>query len=246
MQMNHVAEMVSQDLHLDMSRILNVLLNENRAVAEVFLSLARGAFQLMPQVFLLPDNVHSLAASTRSSLNQDRIGQSVSHGKDFLMAAHRAKSHWNAMFYGHLPRLNLIAHQSNGLDIRAYENQIVSLASLNQFRAFGKETIARMDGISTGIQSRINDFSYIKIGILQNTATQRAGFVGHTTVQGIGVVVSEDRHRSDMQLAQCLDDTHRNLAAIGNQDFIDFFTVHIAIMTPQIYKKKDNLCRLSF
>ena len=165
--------------------------------------------------------------------------------QNLLMAAHHAESNGNTVLDSDFSCSYLVAHQAHDLSVRANENQVVGFAGFGQFRAFGKETIARMDGINTSIQGCINDFSYIKIGVLQCASTQRTCFVGHAPMQGIGVVVSEDSHRSDMQLAQCLDDSDRNFATVGNQDFIDSFTVHIAIMTPQIYKKKDNLCRLS-
>ena len=103
-----------------------------------------------------------------------------------------------------------------------------------------------MNGIGASIKCCIDDFSDVEIGILQSATAQGTSLVGHTTMQGIGIVVGKNRHRSNMQSVQGLDDAYRYFATVGNQYFIDFFTVHIAIMTPQIYKKKDNLYRLSF
>ena len=87
------------------------------------------------------------------------------------MAAHHAESDRNTMLDGHFSCFNLIAHQPHGLGIGTNENQIVGLASLNQFRTFGEETIARMYSICTRIQSRINYSLDIQVGILQCSAT---------------------------------------------------------------------------
>ena len=74
---------------------------------------------------------------------------------------------------------NLIAHQAHGGRIRTNENQVVGFASLGQFGAFGKESVARMDGIGTSIQGRIDNLLYVEVGVFQCAITQGVRFIGH-------------------------------------------------------------------
>ena len=166
--------------------------------------------------------------------------------KYLFVTTHHAKSDGDAVFDSNLPGLNLIAHKPHRVGIGTDEDDVVGLTGLSQLGALREKAIARMDGVGTSIQSRVNDLSYIEVSVFQRAVTERIGLVGHATVKSVGVIVGEDSHRVDVELLQGLDDAHRYLASVGDKDFIDSFAVHVTLMIPQKYKKKDNLCRLSF
>ena len=201
MQMDDVAEVVGEHLHLDMARVLDVLLHEHRAVAKVFLRFARGPFQFVFQVLFLPYDVHAFAATACRRLDQDGIRQSVGLCHDVVVAAHGAEGDRDAVFYGHLSRFNLVTHQAHRLGVGADEDEVVGLACLHQLGALGEEAIARMDGVGTSIQSRIDDLTDVEVGVFQGAVAQGAGLVGHAPVKGVGVVVGKDGHGGDMQFA---------------------------------------------
>ena len=96
-----------------MTRIFNILLNEDRAVAKILLGLTRGTFQLGFQILLFPNNVHAFAATTGSRLDENRVRQCIGHLKNLFMAAHHAKGDRNTMLDGNFPRFYLVAHQSH-------------------------------------------------------------------------------------------------------------------------------------
>jgi hypothetical protein len=90
-----------------------------------------------------------------------------------------------------------------------------------------------MDGIGAGIEGGINDFTDVKVGLFQGAITEWTGLVGHAAMQSVGVVIGKDRHRSDMQLPQSLDDADGNLASVGNEYFMYSSTIHC-------FKKEDG------
>ena len=103
-----------------------------------------------------------------------------------------------------------------------------------------------MDGIGTSIQSRINYFLDIQVSILQFATAQGASLVGHAAMQGVGIVVGKDRHRGDVQLAQSLDDAHRNFSPIGNQHLIDFLAVHVVSNDSAKIQKERQPLQIAF
>ena len=192
--MNHVTEMVGEHLHLDMAWVFNVLLNEDRTVAEKLFRFTRGSFQIDFQVFLLPNDMHTLATATCRSLNQDRERQSVGLLHNLLVAPHHAKGDRDTVSHSNFTRFYLITHQVHGLRVGTDKNQIVGFAGLSQLRTFREEAVARMDSVGSGIQGRIDDFMDVEVGVFQRTTSQRASLVCHASVQGIGVVVGKDSY----------------------------------------------------
>ena len=181
-----------------MSRILNVLLDKHSAVSEILLRLTRSTFQFLLQVLFPSDDVHAFAATTCRSLNQHRIRQLGGLFQNLLLASREAKSDGNAFLYGNVSSRNLIAHQANHFRIGTDENQVVGRTRFGQLGILGKEAVTRMDGIGTCIQSGIDDFLDIEIGVFQHAAAKRIGLVSHTAVQGIGIVIGKDRHRGNV------------------------------------------------
>ena len=102
--------------------------------------------------------------------------------KNLLMAAHHAESDRNAMLDGRFSRRHFVSHQPHDFGVGANENQVVGFASLDQFRAFGKEAVARMYGIRARVQGRVDDFLYVEVGVFQRAVAQGTSLVGHASV----------------------------------------------------------------
>ena len=64
--------MVAEDLNLDMARTSEIFLEENAAVAEGRLSLARGGFECGFEAGRIGDDAHAAAAAAGGGLHQDR------------------------------------------------------------------------------------------------------------------------------------------------------------------------------
>ena len=148
-QMNNISVMVSQHLHLDMSRILNVLLHKNRPISEILLRLTGGPFQLLLQVLFSPDDMHTFAATTCCRFDQHRIRHLGGLLQNLLLASCETKSDRNAFLYGNVSGRNLIAHQTNHLRIWTNENQVVRSTRFSQLGILREEAVTRMDGIGT-------------------------------------------------------------------------------------------------
>src|SRR5579863_4584272 len=81
-----VAVLVGQNLHLDVARVDNRLLDINLAVAKRTLSLAAGAFQRRLEIPWSVDKSHAFASAARRGFQHDGISDAC---RDFFRLLER-------------------------------------------------------------------------------------------------------------------------------------------------------------
>src|SRR5580693_4822921 len=72
-QCNHLAVAIAENLHLDMARAREVLLDEDAPVAERRLRLAGGRFERGIERAGIVDDAHPAPSATGGSLDQNRV-----------------------------------------------------------------------------------------------------------------------------------------------------------------------------
>jgi len=68
-QVDVVAVSVTEDLELDVSRLLDVLLNYNVLVVETLQSFSLGSIELVMEFFLMANDTHALATTSQGGLD---------------------------------------------------------------------------------------------------------------------------------------------------------------------------------
>lgn len=71
---DHVPVLVSEHLHLDVSRPDDVLLHQNPVVAERFHRFPFGRFQRVEEVLAFMNDLHAFASTTHDGFDKNREG----------------------------------------------------------------------------------------------------------------------------------------------------------------------------
>ncbi len=167
---------------------------------------------------------HALAAATGGSLDHHRIADLVCD----LGGMHRVFDH--AEIAGHGRNLgrgcrflgfDLVAHRFDGAHIRADEGDVRFLQRLGERRALGQKAVARMHRFGAGLFAGFDDFIDDEIGLRRGRRTDVHCLVSHFDVECVLVGVGIDRDGGNAHPLRGLDDPARDLAAIGDQDFLE-------------------------
>ena len=117
-------------------------------------------------------------------------------------------------------RARLVAHQPDHFRIGSDEPDVARLADFGEIRRFGQEAVAGMDGVGAGDFRGADDGRHVQIAVAAARGTDADVFVGEADVQRVLVRLRIHGDGLDAQLAARDDDAHRDLAAVGDQNFL--------------------------
>ena len=202
---------VGEDLDLDMAAMLDVLLDQDRVVAERAPCLAlRGSYRrvVLPSG---PDDPHALAPPPAAALT--RTGKAISvvePVRDHSVARdHRHPGGDRDLAGGVLPA-HLVHHhrtRADQLDARGFDGS-------RERRALGEEAVAGVDGVRTGLLRGGDD------GLDVEVRRDGYGEVGGPDVGCGAVQVGVDRHRPQSELAGRAQHPECDLAPVRNQESV--------------------------
>jgi hypothetical protein len=77
-----------------------------------------------------------------------------------------------------------------------------------------------MDGVGAGTHGRVDDRVDAQVALARRAWSDGVRLVGIPDVHRQAVALGEDGNRLDIHFTARADDTHRDLAAIGDEDFL--------------------------
>ena len=116
--------------------------------------------------------------------------------------------------------LDLVAHAADDLRIGADEGDMPLPADFRQQRVFGEEAVPRVQGVAAGGDGEIHDAMGVQV-TGDRLGPDVVGLVGLAHMQRVAVGVCVNRHRGDPCLGAGTDDSHGDLATVGDEDFSD-------------------------
>ena len=223
--MDDVAVLVAQHLDLDMARIGDVFLDENPVVIE-----RRGGFRPRPlEAFLhfgrRMGDAHAFAAAARRRLDHHRIPD-LGSGLD----RPRQPSRWcrqspeaskppqprQASWPRSCRPSAAIARALGPMNTMPSASRALAKACL-----LGEEPVSRVHGFRSRLPARGDDLVDDQIGLGRGCRADVHPLVGHRGVQRTDVGVRKDGDRPDAHAPRCPDHPAGDLAAIGNQQFLE-------------------------
>ena len=218
-QMRDRAVTVAENLHLDVPRALNELLDIQLVAAErgfgFGLAAPEGGFH-----FVRRQNRAGAAAAAAGQRFDDcwAIG-----GEERFRLVQRdgavdARDDRDVSRGGRGAGAGFVAEQSEMRDIGADESQAGSDACFREIGAFRQEAVAGVNGVAAGFFRRRDDTAGVQIG-RRAEAGQRVLFVRDADMQAFRVVLGINRDGSQAQIGGGPGDADRDLAAIGDQQF---------------------------
>jgi hypothetical protein len=117
-EVHDAAVRVTEDLHLDVARALEVLLEIHSRIAECTLGLRLRGLVLIGEIVRVPADAHPASAAAGRGFEDDRIADArgdVGRFLDRFDRAFAAGDDRNAGLLRGLTRFRLVAHETNGL-----------------------------------------------------------------------------------------------------------------------------------
>src|SRR5207249_5710621 len=115
-EVNHIAELVGENLKFDVMGPLDVFLEKHFTIAECGKGLTPGRFHMREQLFTAADDPEASPAATHRGFDHDRVADSLCEADRLgwiLYAAIRSGNDRHAGVSGNLPCLHLIPHETN-------------------------------------------------------------------------------------------------------------------------------------
>ena len=224
-QVDHIAVLVAQDLHLDVLGLHQVLLDKNVVVAEGLPGLAldqlEGGFDLLRGVAA----AHAPAAAAGGRLEDD--GEAVRDGLfQSLVGAFQGLG--GAGNGGHAAGQSrglggqLVAHLGQDLGAGADEGDAGVLAGLGELGVLGEEPVAGVDGVHVPALGQVDDARDVQIGPQGGLALADAvGLVGPGAEQGEGILVGVHGHGAEAQVVTGAEDADGDLSTVCGQDLLE-------------------------
>ena len=222
-QRHHLAATVAEQLHLDVPRMLDELLEVEARVLEV------GACQPLHGLVgrrkfrLAADQPHADAAAAGRALEHHRIADAQRLAARFVQAAEQRA----AGQQGHrvLPRqLARRVLETEGTHLRRRrpdEGDAGRLAGLGEARVLRQEAVARVDRAGAGVARRLQDALRVEVALRGRRRADAHRGIGHRHMRRIGIRLGVDGHRAQLERLQRADDAAGDGAAVGDQDSVE-------------------------
>ena len=130
-------------------------------------------------------------------------------------------THGNSESRGGALGLDLVAHQSDVLGLRADESDLVLFKNIGETRVFRQETIARMNGVSAGDLAGRDDRGDVEVAVARVRRADAYALIGELDVHRVFVGGRIDRDGRDAELLGRAHDSQRNFASVGDQNLIE-------------------------
>ncbi len=241
-QVIDVALLVAEDLHLDVPRAQDHLLEIALAVAECRLRLAPPLADLLLEFAFVLDRPHAPSAAAPGRLEHQRIADLGGLRLHLLhvLAQHLGRrDHRHARLDGDAPRAGLVAKLAHGLCLRSDEGDARGIAGIDERGVLAQQAVTGMDRIGARHLCHADDLVDAQIGGHRpQTLADPVGLVRLVAVQAELVLFGIDRDRALAHLVGRPHDPDRDLAPVGDEDLLE-------VGHPNIPPGRTLLCRCS-
>ncbi len=220
-QRHQIAVAVADHLHFDVTRIINVFLNQHAIVAERGLRLALGADDGRRKFAGRPHDPHAAAATPGGRLDQHRKADSVggrSQGRLVLRLAVITLHQRHAGLFHQGLGPGFRTHRDHHLGGGTDEHQSGIDASLRKFGIFRQEPITRVHGFGAALSRRFDHTLDIEIAVTRPRRPEQHGLIGFGDMHRSTVRFGVDRDRAQAHGPRRADHAAGDLAAVGDQE----------------------------
>ena len=221
-EVDDVAVRVREHLHLDVPRVLEVPLDVDRRVGEIRPALALRGLERLHGLVGRPHDLHPLAATAGSRLDDQRIADLLAERGDLVRRPDRigrARNDRDARLLHRPARPRLRSHQLDRSRRRADPDEPRVLDRAGERGVLGEEAVPGMNRLGARARGRVEQLLRDQIRLGGGVAAERQGLVGVERMRRQPVGVGVDRHRRDLHVAERSEDAKSDLSAVGDQDF---------------------------
>ena len=223
-EMNDVTVTIGKDLHLDMPRSIDILLEENPVIAESRRGLALRRCERRAELRRRRDFAHTLATASGDRLDQDRPpdGSSFAGETCFGLVLAEISGRGGHACLVHQPLGRVLApHGSNRGGRRAHPNQAGGNDRFGKISVLRKEAIPRVYGFSARLLGGLEDSVLRKIAVLRRRGPDGDGRVRLAYMRGGGIRLGVNRYRAHAEPPSRAHDAAGDFPAIGDKEAAD-------------------------
>src|SRR5215213_3601657 len=191
--MNALPKLIRHHLNLDVSRLLDILLDVNSAVVESRRSLGGRRLERSPQLVLGTHDAHAAPAAAGRSLYDDGVTNLAREPESFFFRSDtvRASRHDRQPRFMHrATRFDLVAHEANHVCRWSDELDVAGFADLSDVSRFGEKPVAGMNRIDVENLCGADDGGNVEIALRGRSGPNARGLVGEADVQRITIDVA--------------------------------------------------------
>ena len=222
-QVHHVALVVGEDLHLDVTGCSDRLFHEDRRITEGTLRLSHGGTQLVGEPGRVVDAPHAAAATARDRFDEHREADLLS-ARDQLGRVGRRWCRLEGRDSGLACLLkgpDLVAGQLQHVGGGADEGDPVGGAGGGEVWIFGQEAVPGVDRVGPGFLRDANDLADVQVGLDRMPLLPNlVGLGGLDPVIRVAVFVREDGDGLAAQLEGGTDTADCDLTTVCDKDLL--------------------------
>ena len=199
------------------------LLHVALAVAKNGLALGTCFNKGLCRVFHALDLANTATAAARARLDEHGAADALGLGRRLLGAFEQIAARND----GHARRGSrstcgiLVAHAVDDLGRGTNKRQTVLVAVAHEARLLGKETVARMDRLCPRLHGTGEHGIVVEVALGKTRAADAIRLVGKLHVQRVRIGRGVDGDGLDAHIAARADNTDRDLAAVGDEHFVE-------------------------
>ena len=218
-----MALFVGHNLHLNVMRRRHELFHVALTVAKNGLALGTRLDEGLRRIFHALYLANATAATARTSLDEHRAADALGLCRRLLGAFEQiaARHDGHARSGSRSARRIFVAHTVDNLGRRTDKRQTVLVAIAHKARLFGKEAIAGMDCLCARPDGTGEHGIVVEVALGKTRAADAVGLIGELHVQRVRIGRGVDGDGLDAHVAARADNTDRDLAAIGDEHFIE-------------------------
>ncbi|MCY1220949.1 hypothetical protein D9M72_329860 [compost metagenome] len=230
-EMHDIAVGIAEDLAFDVAGAFDELFEIDLVLAEGGLGLALGFGHLADQVFRVANGAHAASATAPGGLEHDRIADLGGEAMDFLFVLRQrigGRHDRHADGDGEIARGNLVAELAHRRRARTDEDDAGGIAGIDEFGAFRKQAVTRMDGIGAGepgdadhLVDRQVALDRTEVAGKVRTAADLITFVRLEAVQSQFIFFRPYRDRIQTEFVCSAENADGNFRTVGNKDLRD-------------------------
>ena len=222
-----MAELVAQNLNLNVLGLHQELLHEDVVVAEGLLGLRLHQVEVDAHFLHGVAAAHAPASAARRRLQDHREAELHGQLLGLLPALQGLRGTGRgryAALHGHLLGGQLVAHHVQDAGAGADELDARLLAGPGEIAVLGQESVAGMDSVGAVLLGQLDDARDIQIGPQRALVlADQVGLVGGRAEQAIGILIGVDGDGLQAQVMAGPENAHGNLAPVGDQHLFEHF-----------------------
>ena len=218
-----MALLIGHNLHLDVMRRRDELLHVALAVAKNGLALGARFNKGLCRVFHALDLANAATATARTRLDEHGASNALGLGRCLLGAFEQiAARHDGHARRGSRPACGvLVAHAVDDLGRGTNKRQTVLVAVAHEARLLGEKAIAGMNCLSSRLYGTGEHGIVVEVALGKTRAADAIRLVGKLHVQRVRIGRGVDGDGLDAHIAARADNTDRDLAAVGDEHFVE-------------------------